>query len=191
MWKGERKRERGGGRVSVRTMATMATGSEISNKMPSRGFINVASPMCSLAHKTTPDTGCTQIKATCSGCLFYECERKQNLLQSWHCVKHEITRRTGQTRALDEGTPFSHSQIPLPLPIPLSLLNSSLSESQLLRLNCQHPGEQQQQRAVVKAVAPRAMPPHRQLPRNHFVCVFNASGVDCYNNIAHRADLRL
>lgn len=106
-------------------------------------------------------------------------------------------RRTGQTRALDEGTPFSHSQIPLPLPIPLPFLNSSLSALQLLRLNCQHPGEQQQQRAVVKAVAPRAMPPHLQLslraalPRNHFVCVFNASGVDCYNNIAHRADLRL
>lgn len=174
----------------MRTMATMATGSEISNKMPSRGFINVASPMCSLAHKTTPDTGCTQIKANVQRVPFLCVRAKAKLITKLTlCQTRNNETNRPDTRPGRRHT-FLPFPIPLPLPIPLSFLNSSLSALQLLRLNCQHPGEQQQ-RAVVKAVAPRAMPPHLQLPRNHFVCVFNASGVDCYNNIAHRADLRL
>lgn len=135
--------------------------------------------MCSLAHKTTPDTGCTQIKANVQRVPFLCVRAKAKLITKLTLCQT----RNNETNRPDTRPGRRHTflpfpiPIPLPLPIPLPFLNSSLSALQLLRLNCQHPGAQQQQRAVVKAVAPRAMPPHLQLslraalPRNHFVCV--------------------
>lgn len=58
----------------MRTMATMATGSEISNKMPSRGFINAASQLPHLCAawrtKLPPTQGAHRSKRRAAGAFF-------------------------------------------------------------------------------------------------------------------------
>lgn len=124
---------------SARTMATMATGSKISNKHWRRkrgGFIKTAlRTFVNRGAKTTPGWG--EIKATATAitkifyAYYYAKPVKAKLITKLTlCQTRNNEPKARRTRDLDEGLGHTFSE---------SRRASCGSQSQLLHLNCQHP----------------------------------------------------